>query len=100
MSIESAKAFYQRMIADEAFRTQYQNASSEDSRRDFTLSAGYSFTSEEWETALQQISEQDDGELSEAELTSVSGGLRFIYPWPPEKFPPVQPLYGAPLDLL
>jgi predicted ribosomally synthesized peptide with nif11-like leader len=96
MSIENAKAFYERMSTDEAFRNQYQNATTDDERRQFLMVAGYDFTSEEWQTAVAEISKSSDGELSNAELESVSGG---ILPGGciPSKRPPVRPLYGAPI---
>jgi predicted ribosomally synthesized peptide with nif11-like leader len=84
MSRENAKAFYQRMVRDEAFRTQYQNANSEDDRRHILLAEGYGFTPEEWETASAEIAQSSPGEISDAELEAVSGGLRIL------------PLYGAP----
>lgn len=97
MSIESAKAFYERMVTDEAFQTQYQNAVTNDERREVVLAAGYNFTPEEWEAAITQISESSDGELSDAELTTVSGGQSILPGFPPTD-PPIFPLYGAPID--
>lgn len=98
MSIESARAFYERMITDEGFRIQYQNAVSNDERREFVLAAGYNFTPEEWEITLAQISQSADSELSDAELTAVSGGVKIV-DWPPlelkwkiPKEPPLFPL--------
>lgn len=107
MSIESAKAFYERMLTDEAFRTQHQNAESDNERREVVLAAGYDFTPEEWETALAQISASSDSEISDAELSAVSGGTErpptdgFICGtppspgWPPKE-PIVFPMYGLP----
>ena len=92
MSVESARAFYERMITDEAFRTQQQSAASDDERREIIQAAGYNFTPEEWEAAVAQISESSEGELSDAELTAVSGGVS-LPGWPP-KWPPVFPMYG------
>ena len=93
MSIESAKAFYERMITDEAFRTQHQSPATDDERREIVLAAGYNFTPEEWEAALTQISESSNGELSDAELTAVSGGVS-LPDWPWEGLP-VFPMYGV-----
>lgn len=96
MSVESAKAFYERIATDEAFRTQHRNAATDDERREIVLAAGYNFTLEEWQSALAQISESSNGELSEAELTTVSGGVTLpILPILP-KIPPMSPLYGVP----
>ncbi|NMG07801.1 Nif11-like leader peptide family natural product precursor [Brasilonema sp. UFV-L1] len=97
MSIESAKAFYDRIVTDEAFKTQYQSAVSDDERREIVLAAGYNFTPEEWEAAMTQISESSDEELSDAELTAVSGGSSLL-PGKPPKWPIVYPLYGAPIS--
>jgi predicted ribosomally synthesized peptide with nif11-like leader len=88
MSVENAKAFYQRMVGDEAFRTQYQNAKNEDDRRNILLAADYDFTPEEWETAQEEI--------SDAELESVSGGV--INCFNDHKPFPIRPLYGAPVS--
>lgn len=100
MSIESAKAFYEKIATDEAFLTQYQSAANDDVRRDILLTAGYNFTAEEWEATMAQASESPDSELSDAELETVSGGILpggCIYPPRlPSKWPPIQPLYGAP----
>jgi predicted ribosomally synthesized peptide with nif11-like leader len=84
MSIENAKAFYQRMVSDETFRTQYQNATSDEQRRKLLLAENYGFTPEEWKTASADIAKSSQGEISEAELEAVSGGLRII------------PIYGGP----
>lgn len=107
MTIESAKAFYQRMTEDEAFNTQYQNASSDKERKKILEAAGYSFTPEEWKATLAEISNLSGDELSDAELTEVSGG-KGIFPgfppsipsWPPsspitDPTPP-RPMYGGP----
>ncbi|KYC40658.1 Nif11-like leader peptide family natural product precursor [Scytonema hofmannii PCC 7110] len=95
MSIESARAFYERIVTDEAFKTQYQNAVSDDERREIVLAAGYNFTPEEWEAAMTQISESSDEELSDAELTAVSGGASVLLGKLPKR-PIVYPFYGGP----
>jgi predicted ribosomally synthesized peptide with nif11-like leader len=86
MSIESAKTFYSRIIADEAFRTQLQSTTSEE-RTAFIQAVGYDFTPEEWETATEDavIEVSSDRELKEAELESVAGGIQMIaiYGLPP-----------------
>jgi predicted ribosomally synthesized peptide with nif11-like leader len=100
MSIENTKAFYERMVGDEAFRTQYQNATSEDDRRNILLAEGYSFTSEEWETVSAELSRSSQEEISEAELDAVSGGIHpSLLDYFDEHKPfPVRPLYGAPVS--
>lgn len=100
MSIESAKAFYSRMTTDQAFRTQLEQAASGEERKQILQAAGYEFTQEEWvaTTAQIQSSTSADRELSDAELTAVSGGVSIgdlIFPKPP-----FTPLYGAPTDSL
>lgn len=92
MSIESAKAFYKKMVTDEAFRTQYQNAATNEERREIVLAAGYDFTPEDWESATTQIqasnSTTDDRELNDAQLEAVSGGFGVpMYGGPEPTFP-------------
>ena len=100
MSIESAKAFYSRMTTDEAFRTQLEQAASGEERQQILQAAGYEFTAEEWKAATIQIQESTsvDSELSDAELTAVSGGVSIEDLISP-KFP-ITPLYGMPTDPL
>ncbi len=77
MSIESAKLFYLKVSTDEKFRNQLEQVSTEE-RSLILQEAGYGFTIEEWETAKEQIlsaSDSDERELSDAELTEVSGGF-------------------------
>lgn len=99
MSLESARAFYERVTTDEAFLNQYQSAVNDDVRQEILLTAGYDFTSEEWESTVAQAS-SPDSELSDAELETVSGGILPGGCYPPKlppKWPPIQPLYGAPI---
>lgn len=79
MSIESAKAFYQRLTTDEAFWTQLQSVPSEE-RRAIIQEAGYNFSPEEWEAATAEILETTnvDRELSEADLEAITGGVSAI----------------------
>ncbi|MBD2511521.1 Nif11-like leader peptide family natural product precursor [Nostoc muscorum FACHB-395] len=89
MSIESAKAFYQRVTTDEHFRTEVESSPIEE-RGTFLQAAGYSFTQREWETASAEILETTsiDGELNEAQLEAIAGGRGSIalYGLPPELF--------------
>lgn len=101
MTVESARAFYERMDSDETFRTQFQTAASSDERRAILQAAGYDFTPEQWEAALAQISESSNEEFSEVELTAVSGGVIIADPPPggmkwPSKWPIAGPMYGIP----
>lgn len=75
MSIESARAFYDRVATDEAFKKQLQNAASDDERRANIRAAGYDFTPEDWEVVIDQLRQLHDRELSEAELEAVAGGV-------------------------
>ncbi len=75
MSIESAREFYERVATDKAFKEQLQNATSDDERRASIRAAGYDFTPEEWEVVIDQLTEINDRELSEAELETVAGGV-------------------------
>lgn len=74
MSIESARAFYQKLSTDEAFAKQLRNAPSEDECRATIRAAGYDFTPEEWGTVVDQIKQSNNREVSESELEAVSGG--------------------------
>lgn len=76
MSLESARAFYSRMVEDEAFRTQLEQASSNEERQQTMHTAGYEFTSEEWRTVMSEIQESNsaDSELRDTQLETVSGG--------------------------
>ena len=101
MSIESAKAFYQRITTDETFNTEYKNASSDEERKGIIASAGYDFTPEEWEATIGEVSHSSEDELSDRELTEVSGGIisrrrpRFKPPEPSPTIP--EPLDPDPL---
>ena len=101
MSIESAKAFYNKISTNEAFNVQYQNASSDKERQKIITSAGYDFTPEEWEATIAEVSHSSEDELSDRELTEVSGGImsrrrsRFKPPEPSPTIP--EPLDPDPL---
>ncbi|MBD0304094.1 MAG: Nif11-like leader peptide family natural product precursor, partial [Tolypothrix sp. T3-bin4] len=47
MSVESARAFYERVATDEGFQKQLQNAASDEKRLEIVRAAGYSFTQQE-----------------------------------------------------
>ena len=87
MSVESARAFYERIATDETFQKQLRNATNDDKRLDIILAAGYSFTQQEWEAAIAQISESNDG-ISDAELEAVAGGLGAVPYQPPSRVSP------------
>lgn len=100
MSIKSAKACYLRLTTDETFRAQLEQTVRDEERRQILQAAGYEFTREEWETTMAQLQASDsaDGELSNAELQAVSGGIGIGGGYPPLPFPldPVKPLPFAP----
>ncbi len=79
MSIESAKTFYQRVTTDEAFRTQIESYPTEE-RATVLREAGYDFTQEEWEAASAEILQttSSEGELNEAQLEAIAGGVKAI----------------------
>lgn len=66
MSIESAKAFLQRMKTDREFATQLSELKNSAESRKFIQSAGYNFTDEELKAC--------SAELTDDELDSVAGG--------------------------
>ncbi|MEH2179229.1 Nif11-like leader peptide family RiPP precursor [Nostoc sp.] len=77
MSVESARAFYERIATDKVFQKQLQNAVSDEQRLEIVLTAGYSFTQKEWSATLAQISKSDDS-ISDAELDAIAGGVSTI----------------------
>jgi predicted ribosomally synthesized peptide with nif11-like leader len=58
MSIESATAFYQKVISDESFQERYQNVSSNEEFDKLVSAEGYDFTLEEWQTVIDRESPQ------------------------------------------
>ncbi len=68
MSIESAKAFVERMNTDDDFRKELDEKSTPEDRMQFVKANGFDFSKEE----LEQVK----SELSDEELESLSGGHR------------------------
>jgi predicted ribosomally synthesized peptide with nif11-like leader len=66
MSIESAKAYVERVKTDEEFARRVSEAASREERAEIARSEGFDFTPEELKTEI--------GELSEEELEAVAGG--------------------------
>jgi predicted ribosomally synthesized peptide with nif11-like leader len=66
MSIESARAYVERLKTDKDFAKQVSGFEDKEARKNFVLQAGYSFTKEEIEEA--------GSELSDKELDAVAGG--------------------------
>jgi predicted ribosomally synthesized peptide with nif11-like leader len=77
MSIENAKAFYQRMTEDRDFRSPFESASTKEERQQLIKDAGYDFTADEWQAAMTEIQATDSNEeLQEEELEAIAGGIR------------------------
>jgi len=74
MSVESAKAFAERMRSDKAFRAKMQSAGSVAERKKLTDEAGYDFTREDFMQVKAELVEALRGELSDEELANVAGG--------------------------
>lgn len=69
MSMESAKAFFERLKSDEYFSKRVYEYNTKESLLEYILSAGYDFTQEEFN--------QVNDELSDGELDNVSGFFWF-----------------------
>ena len=67
MSIESAKAFIEKMKTDEDFNQKVKGCKDAEERMAFVKEAGFDFTSEE----LKEVSEN----LSDDDLDGVAGGI-------------------------
>jgi predicted ribosomally synthesized peptide with nif11-like leader len=67
MSIESARAFLAKMKSDEEFRNRMVHAASKEQRRELAKAAGFRFTKEEVDRAMD--------ELSDEELDQVAAGM-------------------------
>ncbi len=68
MSIESAKAFVERMKNDEDFSKEVGEKSSPENRMKFVKESGFDFSKEELETVQEKM------QLTEDELESLAGG--------------------------
>ncbi len=75
MSIENARAFYERVATDEAFREQLRNVANDEQGQNIIQEAGYDFTPEDWNMMSEQLSQSNESELSDAELEAVAGGF-------------------------
>jgi predicted ribosomally synthesized peptide with nif11-like leader len=83
MSIESAKAFYNRLTSDEVLRRKLENADSNEKFLALVASAGYSFTRKEWETVLVSVSIMSGSQsnhLSPTVIETISWGLWGLSP--------------------
>ncbi len=69
MSIESAKAFLERMKTDEDFRKEVGEIATAEERMAFVTAAGFDFTKEELKNVQEKMQLTDD------ELELVGGGV-------------------------
>jgi predicted ribosomally synthesized peptide with nif11-like leader len=78
MSIQNAKALYSRLLADEEFKQQLEQAASHQQRHQILQAAGFSCTPAELDIAkrelLQSIETETNQELSETEEEGIIGG--------------------------
>jgi predicted ribosomally synthesized peptide with nif11-like leader len=74
MSLESAKAFMERMKTDADFNKKVIECKDQEARMAFAKSAGYDFTKEDMDLLK--------AELSDEELESVTGGYNSCYLYP------------------
>jgi predicted ribosomally synthesized peptide with nif11-like leader len=75
MSIENAKAFFQRMNEDVDFRTIFESALTFKEHQQLIQDTGYDFTADEWQEAVTEIqSDVCNEELKEEELEAIAGG--------------------------
>lgn len=97
MSLQSVKAFYERLASDETFRTQLQGVESKDQCSQFVQNAGYDFTTQEFEEYTAQLLESNSDndeikDLNEKELEAVFGGASSTST---VGIPTMQPMYGV-----
>ena len=80
MTIESARALYQKVIEDADFRASFEAVSTEEEKKHFIKDAGYNFTSDEWQQMLTEVQAANSSqELSEEELEAVAGGVNIDF---------------------
>ncbi len=68
MSIESAKAFMERVVNDEDFRKEVGEIATAEERMAFVTAAGFDFTKEELKNVQEKM------QLTDEELGSIAGG--------------------------
>ncbi|MEA5552455.1 Nif11-like leader peptide family RiPP precursor [Anabaena cylindrica UHCC 0172] len=83
MSLENVRAFYEKLAADEDFRTQIQEVDNKEVGREFLKASGYNFTQEEFEEYTEQLLESGNSpeglrDLNEKELEAVFGGATSV----------------------
>ncbi len=75
MSIESAKAFIEKMKTDEDFRKEVGEKSSPEERVKFVEESGFDFSKEELETVRAKL------QLTDEDLETLSGGAPEFLPY-------------------
>lgn len=75
MSMESAKAYIERMKTDEDFRKKVTECKGTDTRKAFIKSQGFDFTADDIELVK--------GELSEEDIMAIAGGEKICGVLPP-----------------
>ena len=74
MSVENAIKFLAKVGSDPAFRTKVEQAAPA-ARVGLAHAAGFAFTRAEYDQALAKVDAPRAGELSDADLEKVSGGV-------------------------
>ncbi len=69
MSIESAKAFMERVLNDEDFRKEVGEIGTAEERMEFVTAAGFDFTKDELKNVQEKM------QLTDEELGRLSGGI-------------------------
>ena len=75
MSMESAKAFMERMKTDEDFRNNVTACKDGETRMKYVEEAGFDFTAEDMELVRAELSDED--------ITAISGGEQVCGILPP-----------------
>ncbi|MCW5315513.1 Nif11-like leader peptide family natural product precursor [Nostoc sp. KVJ3] len=79
MSIQSAKALYTRLLVDEEFRTQLEQAASQEERGQILQNTGFYYTPDELKIAKAELLESaaTNDELSETEQEEIIAGRSY-----------------------
>ncbi len=80
MSIESARLFVNKVYTNRDFANQVTKIEDTKELFDFISKEGYDFGVEELKEVKQEFQNKVSGELSDAELSMVAGGLSIMFP--------------------
>ncbi|MEH1770599.1 Nif11-like leader peptide family natural product precursor [Nostoc sp.] len=84
MSIESAKALYTKLLVDEEFRAELEEAATKHQRCEILQAAGFDYTPDELKVAKTELLESaaTNDELTKTEEEKIVGGRlqKLIYP--------------------